>query len=135
MYVIEPLLIRLIIYLIGYLIVIFIGASLIGKILEKYGFSFENEEIEIPGAGKLIGILERILVLTFMYINEPSAISMIFAAKSIIRFQTISRERSFAEYYLIGTLLSITFALIIGVIIFYIVNNSMNIILSLLNVP
>ena len=72
------------------------------------------------GAGKIIGILERALTLTFIYLNEPTAIAMIFVAKSIIRFEH-SQERPFAEYYLTGTLCSITFAVIVGMIINYII--------------
>jgi len=36
------------------------------------------------------------------------------AAKSIARFQEL-KERKFAEYYLIGTLSSILFAMLVGI--------------------
>jgi len=38
----------------------------------------------------------------------------LFAAKSITRYKKVSEERNFPEYYLIGTLLSIIWALAIG---------------------
>ena len=40
---------------------------------------------------------------------------IIFAAKSIARFNEL-KDRKMAEYYLIGTLLSIAFAMITGII-------------------
>ena len=42
-------------------------------------------------------------------------ITVIFAAKSIARFNEL-KDRKMAEYYLIGTLLSITFALLAGIV-------------------
>ncbi len=116
-------LLRLLIYLIGYLIVIFAGSPLVLAVLSKLKLT-ESQKAQIldksaKGAGKIIGMLERALTLTFMYLNEPAAIAMIFVAKSIIRFEH-SKERYFAEYYLTGTLCSITFAIIVGMIINYI---------------
>lgn len=40
---------------------------------------------------------------------------IIFAAKSIARFNEL-KDRKMAEYYLIGTLLSIAFAMIAGIV-------------------
>jgi len=68
----------------------------------------------IKGAGMIIGVLERTLVLTLMFLDQPAAIAMIFAAKSIIRFQE-SSNRAFAEYYLVGTMSSIVFAVFVGI--------------------
>lgn len=54
-----------------------------------------------------------------MYMNVPTAIAIIFAAKSIVRFDA-SKDRNFAEYYLLGSFTSITFAVIIGFVFNYI---------------
>ena len=81
----------------------------------------------------MIGIIERILVITFVFINEASAISMIFAAKSIVRFSDASNNRKFAEYYLIGTLASISFSLLVGTMISYLVKNHLFTIFILLD--
>jgi len=65
-------------------------------------------------AGALIGILERIFVLTLVLIGEYSSIALIFTAKSIARFEELKKRR-FAEYYLIGTLSSILLAMLLGI--------------------
>jgi len=116
-------LIKLLLYVVGYIIAIFAGSPLVLAVLSKLKLS-EPQKMQIiekgaKGAGKLIGMLERALTITFMYLNQPTAIAMIFVAKSIIRFEH-SKERYFAEYYLTGTLCSITFAVIIGMIINFI---------------
>lgn len=47
-------------------------------------------------------------------LGQYSAIAFVFAAKSIVRFGE-TKERKFAEYYLIGTMSSILFALLTGI--------------------
>lgn len=70
---------------------------------------------ELPNAGKLIGILERWLILIFVLSHYFEAIGFLIAAKSILRFKNDDSVRS--EYVLIGTMLSFGIALIFGVII------------------
>ncbi len=66
-------------------------------------------------AGAIIGVLERIFVLTLVLIGEYSSIALIFTAKSIARFEEL-KSRKFAEYYLIGTLASILCAMLLGIL-------------------
>jgi hypothetical protein len=58
-------------------------------------------------AGAIIGFLERILIVIFLHINQFSAIGLILTAKSIARYEMISKNQEFGEYYLIGTLTSV----------------------------
>ncbi len=96
----------------GYLIMAILGVFI--KVLLK-PYSSQIEDSGIQGAGFLIGIFERILIFTFVLANQYAAISIIFAAKSIARFNELN-ERNFAEYYLLGTFTSITFAIVVGVV-------------------
>ncbi len=59
--------------------------------------------------GRVIGFLERVLIFFFVLNNQFTAIGFVLTAKGITRFKELN-ERSFAEYFLIGTLLSFTFA-------------------------
>jgi hypothetical protein len=63
-------------------------------------------------AGRLIGILERMLIVILLIVGQYTAIGLVFAAKSLTRFDKISKDSKFAEYYLIGTLLSILIAIV-----------------------
>lgn len=63
--------------------------------------------------GRLIGMLERIFVFLFVLFSQYTAIGFILAAKGVARFPDF-KSRTFAEYVLIGTLLSTLLALGIG---------------------
>ena len=65
--------------------------------------------------GATIGILERLLVVTFMLASAEAAIGFVIAAKTIARFRLLD-DRDFAEYYLLGTLGSVTVAIVTGLI-------------------
>jgi len=68
--------------------------------------------------GKLIGSLERMLVIILLIANQYTAIGLIFTAKSITRYEKTADSKKFAEYYLIGTLFSMLSTLIIYLVIF-----------------
>ena len=59
------------------------------------------------GAGALVGILERFLCAVFIVLGQYSAVGLTMTAKSIARYDQITKNPAFAEYYLIGTLYSI----------------------------
>lgn len=58
--------------------------------------------------GKWIGIIERMLVTILLVNNQISAIGFIIAVKSLTRFKQLE-NKVFAEYYLLGTLLSVSY--------------------------
>ena len=70
---------------------------------------------ELLNAGRLIGILERILVLTFMILNQFEAIGFLIAAKSILRYNDSDTIKT--EYVLIGTMSSYMIAIFFGILI------------------
>lgn len=53
--------------------------------------------------GKVIGIFERLVVLTIYLTGGVASIGIVIAAKSFARFKRFD-NKDFAEYYLIGTL-------------------------------
>lgn len=70
----------------------------------------------LPRGGEFIGKLERILLLTFIFIGYPEGIGFLLAAKSIFRFGDLqhSGELKLTEYVLIGTFLSFAIAVLVG---------------------
>lgn len=66
--------------------------------------------------GRIIGILERGLLYAFVLQGQYGAIGFILAAKAFTRFKALD-NRAFAEYVLIGTLLSACLALATGVLV------------------
>ncbi len=67
--------------------------------------------------GSLIGTIERIVILIFFGIKQYSAIGLILTAKSIARYDKITKEKNFAEYYLLGTLISALVGIVVSLMI------------------
>jgi len=73
----------------------------------------------LSNAGKYIGILERLLVFTFIVVNHWEGVGFMVAAKSVFRFSDLAqaKQRKLTEYVLIGTLLSFGMAVLTGILI------------------
>ncbi|MBO6185086.1 MAG: DUF3307 domain-containing protein [Chryseobacterium sp.] len=73
----------------------------------------------LSNAGKYIGILERLLVFTFIVVNHWEGVGFMIAAKSVFRFSDLAqaKQRKLTEYVLIGTLLSFGIAVLAGILI------------------
>ncbi len=104
----------------AYLIVFWPGSVIINQFTLKWQKHLnENSDSSLPDAGKWIGRLERVLILTFILIRQFEAIGFLLAAKSVFRFGDLKDEsdRKRTEYILIGTLISFTFTIAIGLFI------------------
>lgn len=72
-----------------------------------------SQELDtIGGAGAMIGFLERLVIGACLLYGQFASIGLVFTAKSIARYNKISESPAFAEYYLIGSLVSILSALL-----------------------
>lgn len=81
------------------------------KPLQSKIFEVKSEEqnnSNIPQTGKLIGYLERFIILVSVLMNVQAIIGFLITAKSILRYAEIKSENDklFVEYILIGTLFS-----------------------------
>ena len=63
--------------------------------------------------GRLIGYLERLLIMAIVMASQFAALGVLIAAKGLIRSRELDNHE-FAEYFLIGTLASITVAFFVG---------------------
>ena len=86
---------------------------LIGQLTKKWRDQLQNEPT-LGNAGKWIGILERIIILALVLHNQYGAIGLLIAAKGLLRFSEPNRAEIKTEYLLIGTLISITVAILTG---------------------
>lgn len=73
-------------------------------------------EASLPRGGRLIGRLERLMILILVLLGQPEGIGFLITAKSILRFGEVNREgagdaRRISEYIIIGTLASFAWAL------------------------
>lgn len=84
----------------------------IKQLVAKYKSSnMENASDSQIKAGSLIGTLERMIILLLISVGQYSAIGLVLTAKSVARYNKISDDKEFAEYYLIGSLLSTLYAI------------------------
>lgn len=76
----------------------------------------ENGNGTLMDGGKWIGYLERILIITFILSDMVEGIGFLLAAKSIFRFGDLQKNEDVrnTEYVLIGTFLSFTIAIMVG---------------------
>jgi hypothetical protein len=78
----------------------------------------EEQGLGLASAGKWIGICERMLILTFVIMQQYTAIGFLMTAKSILRFSEKEANTQLkTEYVLVGTLVSFTSAAMIGVLL------------------
>lgn len=104
-----------------YVAVVFGGGYLIRLLVHSLAegvksHSPEKANEQLQNAGLYIGWLERFLVVTALLVQSPATVGLILTAKSIARYPEFKSER-FAEYFLIGTLLSISMALLGGAVL------------------
>jgi hypothetical protein len=102
------------------LLAIFGGGAAIGGLLGRLDLTAEQESADrggdpprksIENAGRYIGWLERGLIFTVIVAGMPSAAALILGIKTAARFPQFEHQERFVEYYLIGTLLSLSVAL------------------------
>lgn len=84
---------------------------LIREVFRAYEIKTPNSD-DLPNAGKLIGNLERILIITLGLAGLLEAVGFLIAAKSILRYKDTDNLKT--EYVLVGTLLSFGIATILS---------------------
>lgn len=81
---------------------------------EQYSYMIFNKHD--LSRGKLIGYIERLLVILLTYYGSYPAIAFIVTAKSIARFKQMD-DRDWAEYFLLGTLTSMFLGILFGILL------------------
>lgn len=69
------------------------------------------DEDGYTGAGAMIGMLERILILISFMSGEILTVVATLSIKAFARYQKIMEDATFAEYFVIGTMLSVLLTL------------------------
>jgi hypothetical protein len=144
-YIIAALDYKFIAVLTAYIIVLKPTAIIIKMLLEQWseiarGNSNNNENEEqdtksqaededrksLVSAGKVIGLIERLLILTFVLLNQFTGIGFLLAAKSVFRFGDLKEknDHKMTEYVMLGTLLSVTITVIVGLITLLIIKEN-----------
>ncbi|MCK8097612.1 DUF3307 domain-containing protein [Pseudoalteromonas sp. 1CM17D] len=99
----------------GYLIILSPSAVFIRMMLERLTANFSSEG-SLPLAGQSIGMIERVLILSFILLDQFAGLGFLLAAKSVFRFGDLSasKDKKLTEYVMLGTLLSVSVTLFVG---------------------
>ncbi len=100
----------------AYIFLSFPAGIMIGQMTRKWSDQLPRSA-GLANAGKWIGIVERVLILTFLLQDQYAAIGLLITAKGLLRFSEKDRQEEKTEYVLIGSLISFSIAVITGIIV------------------
>ncbi|HEU4333660.1 MAG TPA: DUF3307 domain-containing protein [Candidatus Eisenbacteria bacterium] len=106
-----------------YVGIVFGGGFLIQLVLNDrlatIGDALRSRKPGLPRAGTYIGWAERALVLTFFLAGFEEAIGFLIAVKALARYPELKDDAQgvFADYFLVGTLASISIGVVGGLIL------------------
>lgn len=106
--------------ILAYVLILHPTSTIIYQATEKWQKVISEAEGKgLKNAGKWIGMIERVLILTFIIAGHFTAVGFLLGAKSIFRFGDLTgkKDRKLTEYVLIGTLLSFSITIILGLIL------------------
>ncbi|WP_276816319.1 DUF3307 domain-containing protein [Segatella maculosa] len=106
---------KILTYLTGYILMLKPSSIIINLLLKRW--NMESYPLRgLPYAGTWIGILERIMIITFVLTNNVGGIGFLLTAKSIFRFGDLNKAKEIktTEYVMVGTLTSFTMAILVA---------------------
>lgn len=111
--------IKLLVIVIAVIITTKFSSIIISYIIKPFQvkiFKDENNNKDEIKTGRIIGYLERIIILVLFLAELPAIVGFLITAKSILRYAEIKNEKDkvMVEYVLIGTLLSFTIGILIA---------------------
>jgi hypothetical protein len=106
-------------------IAIVVGGTLVlmatsGKVLEAILRTIAKEDVEasldkkVRDTGVVVGKCENILIVAFVLLGAYTALSVLFAAKALVRREDMSRN---SLYFLAGTMVNVTYSIVVALVI------------------
>lgn len=105
--------VRVLAYILGYVFALWVGDAFVSLVLTKLEWAPGSDDGGVPGAGRIIGVFEALLVTTFIIGYQYSAVGLVLTAKSVARFEWLKEQKK-TEYFLIGTLSNLVVAILGG---------------------
>jgi len=105
----------------GFTIAVFVGGVVVGRIVQPFASALESSLAGratggLARAGRLIGLLERSLIFVSICLGLSDLVGFVVAAKAILRFpEAREGSRELSEYYVVGTLASVSWAIAVAV--------------------
>ncbi len=114
----NEILVKVVIIVVAVALNHWLGAYMVRRAVAAYADSVPETDRVLVNAGLRIGQLERFLIFLFVMTGNVSGVGFLLTAKSVFRFGDIKDNdiQKRTEYYLIGSLASFTFALLVSFI-------------------
>ena len=80
----------------------------------------EDMDVTDVDAGKWMGKAENLIILTLMLLEAYTALGLVFAAKGIIRWESIKKD---PVYICLGTIANFSCSIVIGGVLLWILKN------------
>ncbi len=69
---------------------------------------------EVRDTGFVVGKCENLLIMTFMFLEAYTALALVFAAKTMVRREDMSKNSLF---FLAGTMINVTYSIMAGMVV------------------
>jgi len=104
------------ILIIGYIFLLGTSGRVLNFILSRISSKPLSQTVskEVLDTGFIVGKCENLLILTFMFLGQYTALALVFAAKTIARREDMSRNSLF---FLAGTMINVTYSIMIGLVL------------------
>ncbi len=117
----ESVYVKTLVIIIALILVTKFSSIIISYLIKPFQakiFKSENNNKDEIKTGRIIGYLERIIILVLFLAELPAVVGFLITAKSILRYSEIksAQDKVMVEYVLIGTLLSFTIGISIAFI-------------------
>lgn len=103
-------------------ILVYAASGYVIKLLLSLLSRTKSKPEETDYIGMTIGYSERLLTIIFVVFNQYTALGLVIAAKSILRFPANTSEDKVhkeSEYVLVGTMLSLVAGILNGLLVLY----------------
>ena len=111
----------------GFVTCVWAGAVVVERVVGPLARHLETV-LKLPrsgllSAGRTIGLLERTLVFVAILLRQEALVGLVIAAKAILRLPEAREQgsRELSEYYLVGSLASVSWAVVIVFLVRWIV--------------
>ena len=104
------------ILILGYIFLLGTSGKVLNFILSRISSKPLSQTIskEVLDTGFVIGKCENFLILTFMFLQQYTALALVFASKTIARREDMSKNSLF---FLAGTMINVTYSIMIGLVV------------------
>ena len=105
--------IEITVLLAGYIVLMATSGKVVNYILSRISTQPVSQTVskEVRDTGFVVGKCENLLIITFMILDAYTALSLVVAAKALVRSEDMRKNSLF---FLAGTMINVTYSIMAG---------------------